>query len=62
MQVAAFKVGFLGTAEGISAVAEILSDYPDIPLVTYLGSLSWLEEDISQPYEDALRELILPAA
>jgi hydroxymethylpyrimidine/phosphomethylpyrimidine kinase len=61
VQVAAFKVGFLGTAEGISAVAEILSDYPDIPLVTYLSSLSWLEEDVSQPYEDAFRELILPA-
>jgi hydroxymethylpyrimidine/phosphomethylpyrimidine kinase len=31
--VAGWKVGFLGSAEGVSAVAEILSDYPDIPLI-----------------------------
>ena len=31
--IAAWKVGFLGSTEGVSAVAEILSDYPDVPLV-----------------------------
>lgn len=31
--VAAFKVGMLGSIEAIAAVAEIVSDYPDIPLV-----------------------------
>jgi hydroxymethylpyrimidine/phosphomethylpyrimidine kinase len=31
--VRAFKVGLLGSVENIAAVAEILSDYPDIPLV-----------------------------
>lgn len=31
--VQAFKVGLLGSVENIAAVAEILSDYPDIPLV-----------------------------
>jgi len=59
--VAGWKVGFLGSAEGVSAVAEILSDYPDLPLVSYLPNLGWLDDDQAQPYLDAFRELILPA-
>ncbi len=58
--IAAWKVGFLGSAEGVSAVAEILSDYPDVPLVAYMPNLSWLEEDAQQAYLDAFRELVLP--
>lgn len=58
---AGFKVGFLGSAENVSAVAEILSDYAEVPLVSYLPGLAWLEEDESQSYLDAFRELILPA-
>ncbi len=58
--IAAWKVGFLGSAECVSAVAEVLSDYPDIPLVAYVPNLSWIEEDDLQPYLDAFRELILP--
>ncbi len=57
---AAWKVGFLGSAEGVSAVAEILSDYPDVPLVAYMPNLSWVEEDDQQAYLDAFRELVLP--
>jgi hydroxymethylpyrimidine/phosphomethylpyrimidine kinase len=56
-----WKVGFLGSAEGVSAVAEILSDYPDLPVVAYLPSLSWLDDAAAQSYHDAFRELILPA-
>ncbi len=59
--IAGWKVGFLGTADNVAAVAEVLSDYTDIPLVSYLPNLSWLEEDVLQPYLDAFRELILPA-
>jgi hydroxymethylpyrimidine/phosphomethylpyrimidine kinase len=59
--IAGWKVGFLGTADNVSAVAEVLSDYTEIPLVSYLPNLSWLEEDQLQPYLDAFRELILPA-
>jgi hydroxymethylpyrimidine/phosphomethylpyrimidine kinase len=59
--IAGWKVGFLGSAETVSAVAEVLSDYPDVPLVSYLPALSWLDEDQLQPYLDAFRELILPA-
>ena len=61
LTIAGWKVGFLGTAENISAVAEVLSDYADVPLVSYMPSLAWLEEDQLQPYLDAFRELILPA-
>jgi hydroxymethylpyrimidine/phosphomethylpyrimidine kinase len=59
--IAGWKVGFLGTAEAVSAVAEILSDYPDVPLVSYLPSLGWIDDDELQPYLDAFRELVLPA-
>lgn len=60
--IASWKVGFLGSAEGISAVAEILSDYTDTPLVSYLPNLSWMDEDAQMAYLDAFRELILPAS
>jgi len=56
-----WKVGFLGSAETVAAVAEILSDYPDTPLVAHLTDLSWMEDDQREPYLDAFRELILPA-
>jgi len=59
--VSGWKVGFLGSAEAIGAVAEILSDYPELPLVSYLPNLGWLDDDVSQPYLEAFRELILPA-
>ena len=58
--ISAWKVGFLGSAEGVSAVAEVLSDYPDVPLVSYLPNLSWLDEDPLSAYLDAFRELVLP--
>jgi hydroxymethylpyrimidine/phosphomethylpyrimidine kinase len=59
--VSGFKVGFLGNTDNVSAVAEVLSDYPDVPLVSYLPALSWLEDDDQTSYLDAFRELILPA-
>jgi hydroxymethylpyrimidine/phosphomethylpyrimidine kinase len=59
--IAGWKVGFLGSADTVSAVAEILSDYADIPLVAYMPSLSWLDEDQREPYLESYRELILPA-
>lgn len=58
--IAAWKVGFLGSAEVVGAVAEVLSDYPDVPLVAYMPNLSWVEEDDQQAYLDAYRELVLP--
>jgi len=58
--IAAWKVGFLGSAECVSAVAEVLTDYPDVPLVAYMSNLAWVEEDEQQAYLDAYRELVLP--
>ena len=58
--IAAWKVGFLGSTEGVSTVAEILSDYPDVPLVAYMPNLSWVDDDEQQSYLDAFRELVLP--
>lgn len=60
--ITAWKVGFLGNAEGISGIAEVLSDYADVPLVAYLQTPNWLEEDEQQAYMEAWRELIAPAA
>jgi hydroxymethylpyrimidine/phosphomethylpyrimidine kinase len=58
---AAWKVGFLGNADNVAAVAEILSDYPDVPLVAYMPTLGWVDDDDLQNYMEAFRELILPA-
>jgi hydroxymethylpyrimidine/phosphomethylpyrimidine kinase len=58
--ISAWKVGHLGSAEGVSAVAEVLSDYPDVPLVAYMPALSWIDDDELQAYLDAYRELVLP--
>src|SRR5437867_9332732 len=33
MPVDAFKIGVLGSVENITTIAEILSDYPDVPLI-----------------------------
>ena len=61
MPVAAFKVGAVGSIENVSAIAEIVSDYPDIPLVfdPFLSSLP----DQGPDAEDMLmatRELLIP--
>ena len=62
ISISAWKVGFLGSAENVSAVAEILSDYPDVPLVAYMPAVGWMDEDEQAAYLDAFRELILPSA
>src|SRR5258706_8758459 len=33
MPVTAFKIGVLGSVENITAIAEVVSDYPDVPLI-----------------------------
>jgi len=62
MPVAAIKVGFVGSPENISTIAEIASDYAQIPLVAYMPSLSWWDESEIDSYLDAFRELMLPQA
>jgi hydroxymethylpyrimidine/phosphomethylpyrimidine kinase len=55
-----FKVGFVGSPEAISAIAEIAADYADVPLVAYMPNLSWWDEGQIDLYLDAFRELMLP--
>jgi hydroxymethylpyrimidine/phosphomethylpyrimidine kinase len=54
------KVGFVGSPEVLSTIAEIAADYPDVPVVSYMPSLSWWDEGPADLYEDAFRELMLP--
>lgn len=54
------KVGFVGTPENLSAIAEIASDYADTPLIAYMPNLSWWSEVQIDLYLDAFRELLLP--
>lgn len=60
MPVAAIKVGFVGSTENVSTIAEIASDYADVPLVAYMPNLSWWDESELDSYLDAFRELMLP--
>ena len=55
-----FKVGFVGTPENLSAIAELASDYDDVPLIAYMPDLSWWQEDKTDLYLDAYNELLLP--
>jgi hydroxymethylpyrimidine/phosphomethylpyrimidine kinase len=55
-----FKVGFVGTPEAISTIAEIAADYAEVPLVAYMPDLSWWNEGQIDLYLDAFRELLLP--
>ncbi|MEJ8855850.1 bifunctional hydroxymethylpyrimidine kinase/phosphomethylpyrimidine kinase [Variovorax robiniae] len=60
VEVRLIKVGFVGTPEILSTIAETASDYPDLPLVAYMPNLSWWEENQIEPYHDAFRDLLLP--
>jgi hydroxymethylpyrimidine/phosphomethylpyrimidine kinase len=55
-----FKVGFVGSPEAISTIAEIAADYAEVPLVAYMPNLSWWDEAQIDLYLDAFRELMLP--
>lgn len=54
------KVGFVGSIENISAIAEIAADYADVPLIAYMPDLSWWSEVQIDLYLDAFRDLMLP--
>jgi hydroxymethylpyrimidine/phosphomethylpyrimidine kinase len=62
MPVSAIKVGFVGSPENVSAIAEIASDYADVPLIAYMPNLSWWDDSELESYLDAFRELMLPQA
>ena len=54
------KVGFAGSPETLSAIAELASDYPDVPVVAFMPNLSWWDDAHLDPYQDAFLELLLP--
>lgn len=61
MPVAAFKIGFCGCVENVAAIAEIVSDYPDVPLI--LDPFSTAIPDQGADGDElvmAIRELLLP--
>lgn len=60
MPVSAFKVGFIGSIENISVIAEIVSDYPDVPLVLDPFSTILPDQDMDEEVLLALRELLIP--
>jgi len=59
--VAAFKIGMLGSVENIAAIAEVMADYPDIPLVLDPVLASGRgDELVNDDMLDAMRELLIP--
>ena len=61
MPVDAFKIGALGSVENIAAIAEILSDYPDVPLILDPVLASGRGDELANDEMlHALRELLLP--
>lgn len=60
LPVQAIKVGFVGSPENLSAIAEIAADYADVPVVSYMPNLSWWRDDLIDQYHDAFQELLLP--
>lgn len=59
--VAAFKIGLLGSVDNIAAIASVLSDYPDIPLVLDPILASGRGDELADDdMLDALRELLIP--
>lgn len=61
MPVAAFKVGALGSVENVSVIAEIVSDYPDVPLILDPFLSTMPDQGIeSEDLLIAIRELLIP--
>ncbi len=61
MPVAAFKVGMLGSTEIVTVVAEVVSDYPDVPLVLDPVLASGRgDEFANDDMVSAIRELLVP--
>ena len=61
MPVAAFKIGLLGNLEQVAAIAEVVSDYPEVPLVLDPVLASGRgDELVTEEMVVALRELLIP--
>ncbi|WP_345534544.1 hydroxymethylpyrimidine/phosphomethylpyrimidine kinase [Viridibacterium curvum] len=61
MRVQAFKIGVLGSVENVAAVAEVLADYPDVPVVLDPVIASGRGDPLAdEEMLAALTELLLP--
>ena len=61
MPVAAFKIGLTGSVENIAAIAEVIADYPDIPLILDPVLASGRGDELaSEDMIAAMTELLLP--
>jgi hydroxymethylpyrimidine/phosphomethylpyrimidine kinase len=59
--VSAFKLGMLGSVESIAAIAEILSDYPDIPVILDPVLASGRGDELAtDDMIAAMREMLIP--
>jgi len=63
VEIAAFKLGLLGSIENIAVIAEIMADYPDIPLLIDPILTSGRGDDLSSDeMMEAMIELLFPQA
>jgi hydroxymethylpyrimidine/phosphomethylpyrimidine kinase len=61
MPVAAFKIGLVGSVENCAAIAEVVSDYPDVPLILDPVLSSGRGEELAtEDMIEAMRELLIP--
>jgi hydroxymethylpyrimidine/phosphomethylpyrimidine kinase len=61
MPVAAFKIGLLGNVEQVAIIAEVVSDYPEVPLVLDPVLASGRgDELVTEEMVVALKELLIP--
>jgi hydroxymethylpyrimidine/phosphomethylpyrimidine kinase len=61
MPVNAIKIGVLGSVENITAIAEVVSDYPEVPLVLDPILASGRGDELAtEEMISALRELLIP--
>src|SRR5437868_5397991 len=61
MPVDAFKIGVLGSVDNIAAIVEILSDYPDVPVILDPILASGRGDELAtEEMTNAMRELLVP--
>lgn len=63
VQIAAFKLGLLGSVENIAVIAEIVADYPDVPLIIDPILTSGRGDELAnEEMQAAMCELLFPQA
>ena len=61
MPVAAFKIGMVGSVENCAAIAEVVSDYPDVPLILDPVLASGRGDEMAtEDMIEAMREMLIP--